>query len=1035
MRTTRPATRSRRVKPAIDRAPALPAKLTRPDVDGVVPRPRVWRVLDRCSRRPITWLHAPAGAGKTTAIASWIAARRHRALWYVVDAGDAEPLGLFHDLRRAAAPLLRSAIALPVPGSDSPSALRAAASHFFDRFFAALPPGTVLVFDDAHAASDAPGWEEAFAALCDRVTDHVRIVVGSRVAPSAALARPCGTGALQVIDWATLRCDASEAGALAARADRSAGDGAELLAITDGWMAAMALLARSVPHVAPVQRPVAERAGSDTPRRPAHDLDVVFAWLSQAVLDELPPDDRTLLVRLSLLPTFTPGMAAALTERDDAGSAVARLHRARLLIERHGEAGYRIHALFRAVLLREAEVAWPADAWRTLMVRAGLILADDGQLRAAVEALGRAEAHDALAGIVERHAPRLLAEHRAALVAEAVSRLPPELRRERPWLSYWEAVVTLGRPDGRAAELAEEAFVAFRDRGDAAGALTAWSLVIEATIAAGEDFRRLGEWLVALEKLALEPPDAATAVRVAIAEVQAYGHWEAGTPRAVAATDRAVEIVTRHGSPADRLRVASAALLVHVLGNRQRAEDMRRLVRAERGVARLDPFHEVASLHAEAILDVTGADHRSGLRAIERGLVIARDHGLDLWVSPLLTVGLIAALGCREGDVAEQMLDTMALTVVGAPAMARCQYAYGRAWSAFERRESLSALRWLDGTAEASDRLAFRFGTCQDALARVVFAGDAGDRGRFEAAVAALDAHVAALDSPWLAASAALAAVFGRFRLGDDAVDDLRSAMVRAREVGLVIPAIHGRRVVEDLVVRALEHDVEVDLAATLARRFALPPPPAAVELASWPWPVQIRALGPLEIVVDDAPVQLGRKPPTVPLALLKILACSADPVPVERLAAALWPASDARARGALDTAIYRLRKLLRHEAAVVFDDGRVSLAPGLCWTDVRALTHTCDRIDELTRIERAASAADLERAEARLLALYRGPLGATDDPAPVGRAREQLRRRLARAVRDLRRAWAVRGDGDRAERLRDEARARDDGLALGEDP
>src|SRR5215468_3238379 len=79
------------------------AKTTRPTLaPTTVARPRLFRLLDRARRKPVTWVWGPPGAGKTTLVVSYLQARKVRTLWYQLDEGDADVATFFYYLGVAA---------------------------------------------------------------------------------------------------------------------------------------------------------------------------------------------------------------------------------------------------------------------------------------------------------------------------------------------------------------------------------------------------------------------------------------------------------------------------------------------------------------------------------------------------------------------------------------------------------------------------------------------------------------------------------------------------------------------------------------------------------------------------------------------------------------------------------------------------------------------------------------------------------------------------------------------------------------------
>lgn len=141
------------------------------------------------------------------------------------------------------------------------------------------------------------------------------------------------------------------------------------------------------------------------------------------------------------------------------------------------------------------------------------------------------------------------------------------------------------------------------------------------------------------------------------------------------------------------------------------------------------------------------------------------------------------------------------------------------------------------------------------------------------------------------------------------------------------------------------------------------------------------------------------------PLSLLYcLIAQGGRNVTLTRLYHALWDASDAASsqRGSLDTAIYRLRRLLRHADAICISNGSVSLDTGICWVDVWAFERLLGesmQTDDLRKMAALILQA-LDHYQGEFLADMDADmhLGDCNDAWALA-ARERLRTRLLRLI------------------------------------
>jgi DNA-binding winged helix-turn-helix (wHTH) protein len=796
----------------------LPAKMLCPDSGRAIPRERLFRALDDRDGNAITWLHAPAGAGKTTLLSTYLRARQVPVLWYDVDAGDSDASSVFHYTRLGAEALVGKAIDLPVPRAGSPDGQRVFVRRFFEALFRQLPPGTHVVFDNYQDAAAEPAYNDMFRELCSAITPRVRILVASRVAPPPALARFGASGELQVLAGHDLRLDEQEIQHLlngpGELTPGSARDGARLLALTDGWAVAVALLAKAS------QAPTT--LAPSTLRSPEGELQAVFDFLAGEVLERVDTSTRELLLKVALLPSFTAAMATELTGRNDAATLLSKLHRDYLLVERHGESSFRLHDLLRMFLLERGALERDQATQVALSVRAAWLLADSDQFPAAVELLAACRSWGTLGDLAEQYAPMLARQGRVATVYAALELMPPALRDGRAWLVYWRAVFMLGHAGGPAQALADSAFQAFRVAQDTPGTLMSWSLLVHAIVTAGDDLRPLDGCLAVLDEMALPPPTPAIAAQVELSKLVA--HFFRHTPRAVEVADAAVPIVLRHGTPDDAVLVCGYANTVYLFaGDVERARDVQRLL-VQLSLRASDPLARIIYLYGEALRAMATGQPRVALQVAEQGLALAENSGIHSWDCWLLFGGAVSNIGLRELAAAERMADDITQGPENQHNFARALRAGARGWLGFERNDIDAARRWNREAIRLFERSDFHIGCLAAATFQLIYEAAHGNASTIAQATARLDAYLGPRPTAFHALAADVAKTYVLLCKGQRADDGLRDALVRGRHCGYGI--FLSSRVISRLVSAALEHGIEVETARELLQAYELEPGP-----------------------------------------------------------------------------------------------------------------------------------------------------------------------------------------------------------------
>lgn len=188
------------------------AKLTPPKLSGAYPRQRLFGSLDQHRDAAAIWICGPPGAGKTTLIASYLAARKLRPLWYRLDEGDADPATLFYYLGLAAkqaAPRKKKPLPLFTP--EYRKGLPAFTRRYFRELYTRLPQPFVVVFDNYQDIGAETLVHEVMQYALEEVPESGNVIVMSRAEPPAQVARLRANGELKTIDPGLMRLTHDEA--------------------------------------------------------------------------------------------------------------------------------------------------------------------------------------------------------------------------------------------------------------------------------------------------------------------------------------------------------------------------------------------------------------------------------------------------------------------------------------------------------------------------------------------------------------------------------------------------------------------------------------------------------------------------------------------------------------------------------------------------------------------------------------------------------------------------------------------------------
>ena len=407
-------------------APILRTKLFAPRPGpAVIPRERLNRRLDEALGRRLVLVSAPAGFGKTTAVARWLDERGQPAAWLSVEEGDQDPIRFWahvvaalNELPDVSVPESSAIVQASDPDPDG------VIHSLCNELASGSAARTLIVLDDLHAISS----HEVLSGLerfLDRAPPSLTIVITTRSDPPLALSRYRARGQLIEIRQEDLRFTRDE---MVAYLNDTLGfelpDAAvrSLETRTEGWAASLQLAALSLERIERDDRPrfVSRFAGDDR---------FIMDYLVDEVLSGQDETVKRFLLATSVLDRLSQPLCQAVVrivgvEEEDA-PALADLEASGLFLiplDSRRE-WFRYHHLFADLLRVRCRDELDAFA---LLREASQWCEGEGLFAEAVEYAHRAEDPERAAQILEACFPALLGRGEFSTIREGIGRLSVE---------------------------------------------------------------------------------------------------------------------------------------------------------------------------------------------------------------------------------------------------------------------------------------------------------------------------------------------------------------------------------------------------------------------------------------------------------------------------------------------------------------------------------------------------------------------------------------------------------------------------------
>jgi len=988
------------------------AKLSRPQLRSVYSRTRLFEQLD--NSRPITWITAPPGSGKTTLVSSYLESRKLTTLWYQIDLRDEDAPTLFHYLALAVKQNWpRTRQTFPALSPEYNLGLEVFTLNYFEKLYGLFKKPGVLVFDNYQELNNDSVTHQLLAKALEYIPPHLKVIVISRSAVHERYLRLKLNNQLTEITRQALALDLEEAQGIVklhAVNTTKLENSAHILKQTRGWAAGFVLALESL--------------NQNTLKIDQIDnltLTDVFNYFAGEIFSQLNKETQEQLLYSAFLPKITSEQLAELSQHKNDSLLEDLAQRNYFTVSHPGQPTiYEFHPLFREFLVNQTEKYWDKTKIHQVKLTSAQLLQDSLKIEDAITLYIDLQQWLSAAALLEVQSQAFIDEGRQGLLGQWLLLCSENLTESRPWISYWLARCQLLKNPYQGIETFILAYTGFETSNNTRGLLLAWAGAVDAICLAQQDFSTLDPWLVKLENIISKNawPNQELKAQIIASSLFAIS-WYAPTHKlAQLIVQQAQELVKTPLSSSLR-----AQLLMHLNTFNWFAGKIKYVVMSGQQLNALKdgedigPLEKLYIMSTMAIVSFNQGKIGYVKQQSEEALALAKETGIYVMDARSYIASIYATLINGDDKQVELLLHKLEeVLAVRSNNLELARYYALQSWYALKVGEYTIAASHAENGFNLAKQVGAPSGQFYCSIGRAICQIELADYNGAKQELA-LAAKINASSSESFNFIFHITSAHLYYCLNElPTVIQHMNAAIDLSRAGMVLCFFWRSEVMTKLFTVMLENRCQVSYIQQWIKRSHLIAEKPPLHLDNWPYPIKIFTLGRFSLLIDDEPQAFTAKSAQKPMELLKcLIAFGGRQVSQENITEALWPDAEGdSARRNLDTTLFRLRKLLKHEQALVLKEGLLSLNSKYIWVDNWAAERLLSQLEDLLH------RTDINKIEAlqhKLITFYNGDfLGfETDRPWSIVQ-KERLCNRMLKGLLQLGAFWQAQDHFEHAE-------------------